>query len=233
LRHPKYEKELYTILKSKTAYEKKISKIEEVCNSFGEYLYEVLGVRSFQRQDRDQIRGEMGSLELDLDASAFTRMLLAELSFCERYGQKRVVENCEEGCHYTGYLCHQIKNCASNRLPSSIKQYAQGLAWILEDSAIDIEHIQAVVPFTLAHRIQWKDEILSQKERSKRDDPFPIFLAKEAAKAVSQRYREQSEYLKDALAVGSKIFQGGTLEPLEGDHPLYVEIKKDLDGRKS
>jgi hypothetical protein len=233
LRHPKYEKELYTILKSKIAYEKKISKIEEVCNSFGEYLYEVLGVRSFQRQDRDQIRGEMGSLELDLDASAFTRMLLAELSFCERYGQKRVVENCEEGCHYTGYLCHQIKNCASNRLPSSIKQYAQGLAWILEDSAIDIEHIQAVVPFTLAHRIQWKDEILSQKERSKRDDPFAIFLAKEASKAVSQRYREQSEYLKDALAVGSKIFQGGALEPLEGDHPLYVEIKKDLDARKS
>jgi len=51
----------------------------------------------------------METLEIDLDASAFSRMLLAELSFCERYGQKRVVENCEEGCHYTGYLCHQIK----------------------------------------------------------------------------------------------------------------------------
>jgi len=232
LRHPKYEKDLYHVLKSKIAYEKKISKIEEICNGFGEYLYEVLGVKSFQKPDRDQIRGEMESLELDLDASAFTRMLLAELSFCERYGQKRVVENCEEGCHYTGYLCHQIKNCASNRLPSSITQYAQGLAWLLEDSAIDIEHIQAVVPMTLAHRVQWKDEILSQKERSKRDDPFPIFLAKEAAKAVAQRYREQSEHLKDALAVGSKIFQGGALEPLEGDHPLYVEIKKDIDIRK-
>jgi len=232
LRHPKYEKDLYHVLKSKIAYEKKISKMEEICNGFGEYLYEVLGVKSFQKPDRDQIRGEMESLELDLDASAFTRMLLAELSFCERYGQKRVVENCEEGCHYTGYLCHQIKNCASNRLPSSITQYAQGLAWLLEDSAIDIEHIQAVVPMTLAHRVQWKDEILSQKERSKRDDPFPIFLAKEAAKVVSQRYREQSEHLKDALAVGSKIFQGGALEPLEGDHPLYVEIKKDIDIRK-
>jgi hypothetical protein len=159
-------------------------------------------------------------------------MLLAELSFCERYGQKRVVENCEEGCHYTGYLCRQIKNCASNRLPSSIKQYAQGLAWLLEDSEIDIEHISAVVPYALGHRIQWKDEILSQKERSKRDDPFPIFLAKEAVKAVSQRYREQSEHLKDALAAGSKIFLGGDLEPLEGDHPIYVEVKKDIDARR-
>jgi hypothetical protein len=233
LRHPKYEKDLYHILKSKIAYDKKVSKIEEVCNGFGDYLSETVGVKPFQKQDRDQIRSEMERLELDLDASALTRMILAELSFCDRYGQKRVVETCEEGCHYTGYLCHQIKNCASNRLPSSIKQYAQGLAGFLEDSEIDMEHIQAVAPYTLAHRIQWKDEILSQKEKSKRDDPFPIFLAKEAVKTVSQRYREQSEHLKDALAIGSKIFQGGALEPLEGDHPLYLEIKKDIEGRKS
>jgi hypothetical protein len=175
----------------------------------------------------------MGSLDLDLDASAFTRMLLAELSFCERYGQKRAIENCEEGCHYTGYLCHQIKNCSSNRLPTSIKQYAQGLAWLVEDPEIDIEHVKSVVPYTLAHRVQWKDEILTQKERTKRDDPFPIFLAKEAIKMVSQRYREQSEHLKDALAIGSKIFQGESLEPLEGDHPLYVEIKKDIHARRT
>jgi len=232
LRHPKHEKDLHRVLNSKVPYEKKIPKVEEVCNAFGEYVYETLGIRPLQRSDRDQIRQEMEEIDLDLDASAFARMLLAELSFCDRYGQKRSLENCEEGCHYTGYLCHEIKNCASNRLPTSIKQYAQGLAWLLEDPEIDIEHVKSVFPYTLAHRIQWKDEILSQRGRSKRDDPFPIFLAKEAVKTVSQRYREQSEHLKDALAVGSKIFQGGILEPLEGDHPLYVEIKKDLETRK-
>ena len=233
LRHPKYEKDLYRILKSKIAYEKKIPKVEEICNGFGEHLYETLGVKPLRREDREQIRTEMENLDLDLDASAFTRMLLAELSFCDRYGQKRIVENCEEGCHYTGYLCHQIKNCASNRLPSSIKLYSQGLAWLLGDSIIDIEHVKAVMPYTLSHRIQWKDEVLSQKERAKRDDPFQIFLAKEAVRIVSQRYREQSEHLKDALAAGSKIFQGELLEPLEGDHPLYAEIKKDIHTKQS
>jgi MoxR-like ATPase len=233
LRHPKYEKDLHRVLNAKIPYEKKIPRVEEVCDAFGEYVNEALGIRPLQRQMRDQIRTEMEEIDLDLDASAFTRMLLAELSFCERYGQKRSLENCEEGCHYTGYLCHEIKNCASNRLPTSIKQYAQGLAWLLEDSRIDIEHVKSVLPYTLGHRIQWKDETVSQKERSKRDDPFPIFLAKEAVKMVSQRYREQSEHLKDALAVGSKIFQGGALEPLEGDHPLYVEIKKDLESKRT
>jgi hypothetical protein len=233
LRHPKYEKELHRILNTKTPYEKKIPLVEEICNSFGEYVHETLGVKPLQKRDREQIRLEMDDTDLDQDASAFTRMLLAELSFCDRYGQKRSLENCEEGCHYTGYLCHEIKNCASNRLPISIKQYAQALAWLLEDSEVDIEHVKSVLPYTLAHRTQWKDEILSQRERSKRDDPFPIFLAKEAVKTVSQRYREQSEHLKDALAVGSKIFQGESLEPLEGDHPLYAEIRKDLGTRRS
>jgi hypothetical protein len=206
-------------------------KVEEVCNAFGEYVHEAIGIKPLQKQDREQIRGEMGNIGLDLDASAFSRMMLAELSFCERYGQKRVVESCEEGCHYTGYLCHEIKNCASNRLPTSIKQYAQGLAWLLEDSEIDIEHMKFVLPYVLAHRIQWKDEILSQRERAKRDDPSPIFLAKEAVKTVSQRYREQNDHLKDALSVASKIFQGESLETLEGDHPLYAEIKKDVEQR--
>ncbi|MCJ7705900.1 MAG: MoxR family ATPase [Desulfobacterales bacterium] len=233
LRHPKYEKDLYRVLKSKIAYEKKIPKLEEICNAFGEFVHETLEVKPLRREDRDRIRTEMGSLDLDLDASAFARMLLAELSFCERYGQKRIVENCEEGCHYTGYLCRQIKNCASNRLPTSIKLFSQGLAWLLGDSEIDIEHVKAVMPFTLSHRIQWKDEVLSQKERAKRDDPFQIFLAKEAVKTVSQRYREQSDHVKDALALGSKIFQGESLEPLEGDHPIYTEIKKDIRHRRN
>jgi MoxR-like ATPase len=232
LRHPKSERDFFRILKSKIHYDKKITKLEEVSNAFGEYVQETLGVKPLQREDRDRIRSEMADLPMDLDASAFTRVLLAEFSFCERYGQKRSVETCEEGCHYTGYFCHEVKNCASNRLPSSIKQYAQALAWLLRDPEVDIEHVKSVIPYTLAHRVQWKDEVLARKERSKRDDPFPIFLAKDAVKVISQRYREQSDHLKDALAAGAKIFQGEALEPLEGDHPLYQEIKKDLASRR-
>jgi len=233
LRHPRYERDLHRVLKSKVAYEKKLPKIEEICDAFGTYLYETSGIQPLQRKDRDQIRVEMDSIEMDVDASAFTRMLLAEFSFCERYGQKRVVEHCEEGCHYTGYLCHEIKNCASNRLPTSIKQYAQALAWLLGDARVDIEHVMVVLPYALSHRVQWKEEVLAQKERAKRDDPFPIFLAKEAVRTVAQRYREQSEHVKDALAIGSKIFQGDSLEPLDGDHPLYAEIRKDTAIRHS
>ena len=81
------------------------------------------------RRERQVIRQEMTALEVDLAANTFMRMVLAEFSFCCKYGQKRSGEVCGEGCHYTGYLCYEVRNCASNRLPGAIQRYAQALAW--------------------------------------------------------------------------------------------------------
>jgi hypothetical protein len=228
LRHPQYEKAVHQILRGDKPYEEKMDLVEEVCNFFGEYLKERLGLEGLTKEERNKVNEEMMEIDFDLDTNAFVRMALAELSFCHKYGQKRSVEVCEEGCHYTGYLCHHIKNCASNRLPISIRSYAQALAWFLEDDGVDLEHARLVIPFTLAHRIQWKDSYLSKKEGEGRNDPFQIYLAKEATEEIFQRYNEQREYLLEALAVGYRALTGEEVTPLEGDHPIYEEIKKDI-----
>ena len=173
----------------------------------------------------------MASLELDTDANAFSRLMLAELSFCHKYGQKRSVEICEDGCHYSGYLCNHIKNCASNRLPMSIRNYAQALAWFMEDEEVDLEHVRLIIPYALAHRIQWKDSYLSKKEGEARNDPFQIYLAKEATGEVFQRYNEQREYLLEAFAQGYQAFAGEDVIALDGDHPIYEEIKRDIGAK--
>jgi MoxR-like ATPase len=227
LRHAAFEKELYGILRSDNSYEEKMVLVEGVCDSFGAYLKEHLGVEGFTKEERTAANQDMAKIDFDLDTNAFIRMALAELSFCHRYGQKRSVEICEEGCHYTGYLCHHIKNCASNRLPISIRIYARALAWFLDDEVIDLEHVRLIVPYVLAHRIQWKDSYLSKKEGEKRMDPFPIYLAKEATEEIFKRYSEQREYLLEALAAGYQAFAGEDINLLEGDHPIYEEIKKD------
>ena len=174
----------------------------------------------------------MAKVPVDLDANAFLRMVLAEFSFCHRYGQKRSVEQCAEGCHYTGYICHHVKNCASNRLPTSVIGYSQALAWFLEDEEVDIEHVRVVLPFTLAHRVQWRDSYISKKEGEGRNDPLQIYLAKEATEEIFQRYNEQRDYLLEALSVAYQAFEGEEVTPLEGDHPLYEEIKKDIGSRR-
>jgi len=228
LRHPQLERDFQEVLNSKVPYHDKLPQVEEVCNRYGEFLYSRLGLKPLNKEDRDVIGSEISQIDFSLDASAFTRTVLAELSFCYHHGQKRSVENCTEGCHYTGYLCHEIKNCASNRLPMSIRNYSQVLAWFLEENEVGIEHVKAVVPYTLAHRIQWRDEYLARMEKSRRNDPFMIFLAKEAVRGMLRRYDEQRGRIKEALGVGFRILKGEDLEPIEGDHPVYLEIKKDL-----
>lgn len=228
LRYPQIERDLEEVLNNKVPYHAKLPQFEEVCHRFGDFLDSQFGLKPLRSGDRRVIHSQIRGIDFSLDASAFTRMVLAELSFCYHHGQKRSVENCVEGCHYTGYFCHEIKNCASNRLPMSIRSYSQSLAWFLEESEVDIEHVKAVIPYTLAHRVQWRDEYLARMEKSRRNDPFMIFLAKGAVRDILRRYDEQSDRVKEALGVGFRILKGEDLEPVEGDHPVFVEIKKDL-----
>jgi hypothetical protein len=106
--------------------------------------------------------------------------------------------------------------------------YSQALAWFLEDDEVDLEHVRTVLPFALAHRIQWRDSYISKKEGEGRNDPLQIYLAKEATEEIFHRYTEQRDYLLDALAIASRAFEGEAVEPLEGDHPIYEEIKKEI-----
>jgi hypothetical protein len=231
LRHPQYERELQQILRGDNSYEEKMVQAEGVCDLFGEYIKGTLGIEGLTKEERRKINEQRMGLDYDIDANAFVRMTLAELSFCHKFGQKRSVEACEDGCHYTGYLCHHIKNCASNRLPMSIRNYAQTLAWFLEDDEVDLEHIRLIMPYVLAHRLQWKDSYLSKKEGEARHDPFQIYLVKEATEEIFQRYNEQRDYLLEALSIGYRACAGEAITPLEGDHPIYEEIKKDIGAK--
>lgn len=199
-----------------------------ICDAFGDDVEANLGVPTLCAEDRRAIREAAQALPFDADASAMMRCLLAELSFCCKHGQKRSNENCDEGCHYTGYLCYQVQNCPSNRLPTSVRRYAQMLAWLLGDDRVDVEHLQAVVPYACAHRLHWRDEESESEISGRRDDIAAIHRAREAARAVAGRYREQNDRIKEALAVGYRIFEGEKAEPLEGEHPIYAEIMRDL-----
>ncbi len=227
LRHEKCEKELNKLLSSKLRYKTKMERVEKVYEKFGEYLKK-MGLKPISKEKRRAIQRQMVGLELDLDANAYLRTLISELSFCYKYGQKRANEKCEEGCHFTGYLCHSIKNCISNRFPVSMKVYAQALAWLLGEKQVNIEHIKTVAPYALSHRLQWKEEFVATYEKESRMDPLPIHLAKVAVDKVLERYGEQRESIKEALAVAYSISQGEEIAPLEGDHPIYWEIKRDL-----
>ena len=110
----------------------------------------------------------------------------------------------------------------------SVRNFSQALAWLLGDEEVGIEHLKAVMPFTLAHRLQWKEEAVARRENEARDDPLDIYMAKEAVKEMHRRYMEQGPQVINALAVACRIADGEVLETIQGDHPIYWEIRRDL-----
>lgn len=228
LRHETLEAQFKQILNERAPFEERMERIAGLCDQFGEDLKRNAGIRSLSSADRHRLRVQLDAIPYDADANAFLRMVLAELSFCGRFGQKRSHENCEKGCHFTEYLCHAVRSCISNRLPMSVRSFSQALAWFLGDEKVDLQHLLVVLPYTLAHRIQWREEILAQREQEARNDPLEIYMAKKAVREMQRRYLEQGPRIKNALAVACRIVDGENLEPLQGDHPIYWEIRKDL-----
>jgi hypothetical protein len=110
----------------------------------------------------------------------------------------------------------------------SVRRYAQGLAWLLGDGIVDVEHLRTVIPYAAAHRIQWRDELDVLDEVGPRTEILPIHRVREATREVYRRYREQGDRIKSALAVAYRILDGEKLQPTEGDHPIYSEIMRDL-----
>lgn len=229
LRNEELEGEFQHILSENLSYPVRIQRIDELCKRFGKSLVESIGIPTISQMDRHRIRSQSKTIPLDLDANAFLRLIISELSFCYRLGQKRSQGRCEEGCHFTGYMCNKVKNCISNRFPISVCNFAQRLAWLLGDEEVDIEHLKVVLPFTLAHRIQWKDEAMAKREKESRDDPLDIHMAKVAVKEMYRRYMEQGPQVKNALAAACRIMEGEAIEPVQGDHPIYWEICKVLE----
>jgi len=227
LRHSELERELQEALTQRLTSQAR-PRLEAFSEAFGAYLQETLQLPTLNSSSREEVRQQISAITLDQDANAYTRMLLAELAFCERHGQKRSSEVCEEGCHYTGYLCHRLLNCASNRLPVSLSNYAKALAWFTGAAEVGLEQMRAVGPYCLAHRARWTDAHLSLMQKDRRRDPLQIHAARKAIHEVYQRFTEQAEHVKTALANAYRIFQGEPMELLAGDHPIYAEIRKDL-----
>jgi MoxR-like ATPase len=203
--------------------------LDQAHQQFARAVGQRYGLSLLSRAERQTVRKEMASLEVDLATNAFVRMVLAELSFCCKYGQKRSGDICDDGCHYTGYLCYEVSNCASNRLPGSVYRYARALAWWLGDDRVEVEHVRIILPYVLAHRAQWRESYILMRERERRHEPLLLHAARHATADIFRRFHEQRHDIMRTLRAAAQIIENNEEMVLpQGDHPLYAEIRRDL-----
>lgn len=108
LRNEGLEIEFQRVLSQPSAYENRVEKLNTLSDQFGSFLSKEANIPSFSCTERCMVQDAGSGISFDVDFNAFLRLVIAELSFCHQYGQKRSGENCREGCHFNGYLCGRI-----------------------------------------------------------------------------------------------------------------------------
>jgi MoxR-like ATPase len=232
LRHGELEAAFRDILSQCMPYQTRMRKFDALSDQFGDYLSKETDIPSLTRAERLAAYDQKNRIPFSVDFNAFLRVVISELSFCHHYGQKRSGDLCDDGCHFSGYLCGKVKNCLSNRFPKSARSLSRALAWLLGDEAVGVHHLEAVLPFVLAHRVQWRDQAVAESEKELRNDPLEIHMARNAVGEMSRRYREQPHRIQKALSIACRIVEGEPLTPVAGDHPLFHDILRDL-GQKA
>ena len=94
--------------------------------------------------------------------------------------------------------------------------------------AVAGKHIRLILPYTLAHRTQWRESYVLARERERRREPLMLHVARHAVGDVFRRFHEQHSEIMQALSIAARIVEGEEFSVPQGDHPLYAEIRRDL-----
>ncbi|MFW6128234.1 MAG: AAA family ATPase [Halobacteriota archaeon] len=120
------------------------------------------------------------------------------------------------GCHYANYICSDLYSI-SGRAEKSIFKYAKALAW-LNNEEVGLEHLLAIIPYTLWHRSAVNDELLSRIRDVEKESSDKIYAIEEIMGSVKDRWYEHREYQIDAYR-----------SVQEGDYERVKEIAKKIN----
>ena len=81
--------EMQEVLKARLTRKEKESQLAAISQVFADHLQQSMRLTTLDSASRKEVREQISALSIDQDTNAYTRMLLAELAFCDRHGQKR------------------------------------------------------------------------------------------------------------------------------------------------
>lgn len=213
-----------------------MSKIREDCSEeykkkFGK-LINTFGIpASFELE---QIRNEINGVKVDKDVDFVLDYVANKIDFCQ-YGKKEDFRRCGN-CHYKGHTCARMEQGGERLFGGSAPKYSKALAWLLGDGMVTVEHLRAVLPNLLQHRVKLNPTYLQEVDKKKRfDGTWTEFLAVEMAveKMIDEQNKiaELQKKLYNALTkkdveTAEEIMKKSGNELLE--HPVLIETLLDL-----
>ncbi len=164
------------------------------------------------------------------DALLFFYAFTAELNHSEQYGCKRVTDPISDDTHDLAHLGCRVHSSFSPRSQMAALDYARGLAWLLGDECVEIDHFKAVLPHVIAHRFEFSSEFRNNQAQVTRAECEELHLAHQLVEEAHEHYRQGAPGLLNLLATLQEL-RGASrnaelldLDPDAYDHPLAKEM---------
>ncbi|MBN2458877.1 hypothetical protein JXB28_01205 [Candidatus Woesearchaeota archaeon] len=242
LNHKESEDKLYAIMKSDKPYTDKRKEMIAVQEDFKKVLEKRTGLELLTRDELNQAYDEIRKIRISDEADLLLDFVVSELYSCMMFGQKRSNEGCVEGCHYKELMCGKKTNCESVRNTFAENKYMQSLAWLLGEKEVSVQHVAAILPFVLNHKMRFTQNYIEgfKKERRKESDPLQMYVTKKSVADMMQRWSKQKDAqasmfsLMEAYAMNEKSSPSVAKAKLaeaqklakEVDHPVFYDYLK-------
>ncbi|MBN2052849.1 AAA family ATPase [Candidatus Woesearchaeota archaeon] len=216
------EKKMYSAMLSSKPYHEKRNDIIPLQEAFKKIIEKRAGIELLSSDELALILEEIKRTPVGREADLFLDMLVSEMYSCMKFGQKRSNEECVANCHYQNLLCGKKTNCDSVRTAFAEVKYAKSLAWLLGDKEAGIQHLTAVLPYILWHKMRFLPSYASQFKEDSREDALPLYVTKKAVHDLTQRFSKQKDAQQRMfdLMKAEKFAEAKKLAS-EVDHPVF------------
>jgi MoxR-like ATPase len=184
-------------------------------------------IRPMQPGELQKIRKEINAVQLDDEAKGRIAFFFSQLKYCVYGGKKterQIKDNLPEDekpsqlctkrtCKFLseGYLCNMTKEAVSVRTYQSTYLYTKAFAWLRGKSKASMEDLEAILPYTIAHKLTPTNNALD-KDAIYKTDPFAFIedIFEASGKAYGNvvakfpKISELSEMISRAYTSGKK-----------------------------
>lgn len=219
---------MHQVLRDKSAsYEKVQEELISLSNQYKESLGKRLGIKLPSYDDLEKITSQIKKLPFTKEAELFMDLVVNELNYCTQKGQVRSNEKCISNCSNKDYLCGKKSNGFSQRGSKSWEKYSKALAWVTGSSAASLEHVSAVLPYVIAHRLLFTKDYVTPMTNDKTDIPIYIHVAQKSVQDLKKRFSQiKSVQKKFVRYMAHKELDSAIELAKQQEHPVFEEYIK-------
>lgn len=229
---------LETLKDEDLSYEEKVSCVEDQRADLYDTCIEdgSVDIAPFSPEEKAAFQADVDALDKTGDAQEFLEFLYDEINVSADGNYKRRSDTVDRAHHDSDLAFSSTENGMSARRYRSIEEFAKMTAFYLGDDEVDIDHVEAVAPYCLAHAVEFTSDYRAGFETQTRlnGEREEMDLARRLVDEVKENYREMRSDLQlmqkirdgadlsdDQQEAADRIFSGP-----DPDHPHYSVMRE-------